>query len=271
MLVNLIVILALAGAIPEQQQGQQPASSAETIDADRPHVGTGTHVVPPGEVQLELGGQWQRSTGVRSFASPALVRTGVSDRIEARIASDGILIRDVSGKSEQGIGNVQFGVKVRLLGGVEEPYFSVMPLVNVGLASYEKGLGSGANDVSITMLAGHALGRGFHGETNYGLAAIGDSAGRFAQHLITGAVVHQSTPRLQTYVEAAWWSRTEHAGTAVSFIDYGAILSVAPRFLIDAGAFSGLTTATPDYGFFTGLSFVVGTSRAHSHVRRFPL
>src|SRR5262249_48104082 len=93
---------------------------------------------------------------------------------------------------------------------------------------------------------------------NYGVGAIGDSAGHFAQHLVTGAVVHQTTPRLQTYVEAAWWSLQERTGTAVGFIDYGVIATIRPRFLIDAGAFSGITDAAPHWGVFSGVSCAIG-------------
>src|SRR5438105_4535946 len=190
-------------------------------------------------------------------------------RVEARIASDGLLMREARGTTARGIGNAQLGVKVRLLGSVEEPFFSVMPAVNLGLASRDKGLGSGESDATITLLAGHALGYGFHGEANYGIGSIGDPAGRFPQHLVTGAIVHQSTSRLQSYVEAAWWSRQERDRAAVSFVDYGVIFSLMPRVLIDAGAFTGVTAATPDYGLFTGLSFAVGPDRARSAARRF--
>ena len=269
---SFAILLALAAPAAAQTPDQPPPPSAapEPIDADRPHVGTGTHVVAPGEVQFELGGQWQHSTNVRTFASPALVRIGVSDRVEARVATDGVLVRDAAQARERGIGNAQLGVKVRLLGSAEEPYLSVMPAVNLGLASRAKGLGSGESDTTVTLLAGHALGHRFHGEANYGVGSIGDPAGRFPQHLLTGAVVHQTTPRLQSYVEAAWWSRQERRGTAVSFIDYGVILALAPRVLMDGGAFTGVTAATPDYGLFTGLSFAIGPDRAQRAARRMP-
>jgi len=268
-----LVVLALAASPDLLDPQEQPTPSApisEPIDADRPHVGTGTHVVAPGQVQFELGGQWQHAGDVRSFSSPVLMRIGLADRVEARVSSDGLLTREEPAADARGIGNAQLGVKVRLLGGADEPYLSVMPAISLGLASRDKGLGSGESDATFTVLAGHALGAGLHGEVNYGIGGIGDPAGRFAQHLVTGAVVHQTTPRLQSYVEAAWWSRQERSGGAVSFIDYGVIFSLVPRVLVDAGAFTGVTAATPDYGLFTGLSFAVGPDRARSAVRRVP-
>ena len=119
------------------------------IDADRPHVGTGPHVVAPEEVQVEAGVQWQQSADSRLFGSPMLVRVGVADRVEIRAASDGVLARRDGGATAFGIGNAQLGAKIRLWGDRDEPFFSVMPTVGFGLASREKGLGNGATDVIV--------------------------------------------------------------------------------------------------------------------------
>ena len=243
---------------------------SEQIDADRPHVGTGAHVVPPGEVQFELGAQWQRSSRVRTFGSPTLIRIGVADRVEVRIGSDGFLTRDEAGEMVQGLGNAQVGAKFRLAGTGEEPTVSVMPTINLGLASREKALGSGETDATVTVLAGHAIGSRLHVEGNYGIGSIGDSAGRFQQHLLTGAVVHQTTGALSSYVETAWWSRQERGGGAVSFVDYGVIVALSPRVLIDGGAFTGVTASTPDYGLFAGVSFALGPPDVPRPSRRRP-
>src|SRR5258706_6561178 len=96
-MVSALLVLALATPpdLPDPQD--QPALSApasEPIDADRPHVGTGPHVVAPGQVQFELGGQWQHSEDVRSFSSPVLLRIGLADRVQGRVASAWLLIAE---------------------------------------------------------------------------------------------------------------------------------------------------------------------------------
>ncbi len=222
----------------------------ETIDADRPHVGTGTHTVPPGEVQFELGGLRQSFGDRRGVTVPVLMRVGVGSRVEARLASDGVSIESGSGRTTTDVADPQAGVKLRLLGGRAEPWLSILPAFTFG-----------ANDSSITLLAGAALTDRAHVEANYGIASIGGRSDRFAQHLLTGAVTHATTRALTTYVEAAWWSRQDSRGGAVSFVDYGAIYALTPRLLIDGGAFSGLTDDTANYGLFAGVSFVVGTPR----------
>jgi Putative MetA-pathway of phenol degradation len=238
-----------------------------TIDADRPHVGTGPYVVAPGEVQFELGVLWQGVTDIRTFGSPVLMRVGVIDRVELRLSSDGLLARSRPGEDTYGVGNAQVGAKIRLWGSRDEPFFSVMPTIGLGLASREKGFGSGASDATLTWLLAHPVGERLHLETNYGVGAIGDGDSHFTQHLLTGAVVLQTTRRVQTYVEAAWWSRQERNGSAVSFIDYGVIAAIQPRLLMDAGAYSGVTPATADWGVFSGVSFAFGRRRLHEQLR----
>src|SRR5689334_17320217 len=112
----MTIAAALLLALALGQESTPNVDRPETIDADRPHVGTGTHVVDPGEVQVELGVQWQGWTDIRTFGSPALVRVGVSDRIEFRVSSDGFLERSESVVDVYGIGNAQLGAKIRLLG-----------------------------------------------------------------------------------------------------------------------------------------------------------
>jgi hypothetical protein len=268
---TVVALLALALTAHEAapQEPVDPARTAQevTIDADRPHVGTGPHVVALGEVQFELGVQWQGFSDIRTFGSPALIRIGVADRVEVRLSSDGMLARYQPLADVYGVGNAQLGAKIRLLGDREEPWFSVLPMVGFGLASREKGLGAGATDATLTWLVGRAVRQRVHLEANYGVGAIGDDVGHFAQHLVTGAVVYQTTPRLQTYVEAAWWSLQERTGTAVGFIDYGVIAAIRPRFLIDAGAFSGITDAAPNWGVFSGVSFAIGRRGLNQQLR----
>src|SRR5512138_1996253 len=101
------------------------------IDADRPHVGTGPHVVERDEVQIEAGVQWQHSPDVGTFGSPALLRIGLGGRVEVRVSSDGLLARHGPASDAYGLGNAQLGAKIRLMGNRDEPWFSVMPTLNL--------------------------------------------------------------------------------------------------------------------------------------------
>jgi hypothetical protein len=245
------------------------AQTPETIDADRPHVGTGTHVVGRGEVQFELGGQMQAADAERTYGSPVLMRVGLSDRIEARVASDGFLLRTAPGETVSDASNLQLGAKIRVAGERDEPWLSMMSAISIGLGDTRKGLASGTSDFALTVLAGRPIATRAHLEANYGLGSLGSAEGiRFAQHLVTGAVTYEAIPHLTTYVEGAWWSKQALRGDAVSFVDYGVIYGLTPHLLVDGGMFTGLTDATADYGVFAGLSVLLTPARAPSALRR---
>ena len=79
-----------------------------------------------------------------SSATPVTVRIGLFEWLEARAGTDGFLHQSDTGSSVNGAGNVQLGAKLRLFadpGGV--PVLSILPTVNLPLASAAKGLGSG--------------------------------------------------------------------------------------------------------------------------------
>src|SRR5919201_1026159 len=133
----------------------------EPIDADRPHVGTGTHLVDPGDVQLEIGAQQERDAGERRFASPVLARVGTTDWLELRFGSDGIVGRR-GAEDAQGIGNVQLSAKLPLIRRSDDPLLSVMPVVTVGTASTSKGLGAGSTDSLVVFMTGREVAPWMH-------------------------------------------------------------------------------------------------------------
>src|SRR5580765_4873518 len=124
---------------------------------------------------MEAGGVWNRPrTGGHNAGTPTTVRLGLTEWLEARVSGDGLLsVADASG-SQSGIGNVQLGAKLRLWadpGGV--PVLSILPTINLPVASESKGLGSGQADFTVAVLTGtDFLTRG-HVDINYGIGRIG--------------------------------------------------------------------------------------------------
>src|SRR5262249_56989540 len=93
--------------------------------------------------------------------------------VEVRIGSDGLVTPSTPGASAAGIGNVQIGAKLRLwaeAGGV--PVLSILPTMNLPVASAEKGLGSGSADYTVALLTGRDFGRHIHPDVNYGAGPI---------------------------------------------------------------------------------------------------
>src|SRR5947208_3017930 len=68
------------------------SSQCDLIDADRPGIADGSHVIGAGQIQLETAYQQERHVDgdVRSRLSfaPTLLRFGLASRVEARLESN---------------------------------------------------------------------------------------------------------------------------------------------------------------------------------------
>ena len=231
------------------------------IAPDRPDVTNGTNIVDVGLLQVEVGVQRTRMGTQQSAGTPLTVRIGLFEWLEARASTDGFLHQTDSGSSISGAGNVQLGAKVRLFadpGGV--PVLSILPTVNLPVASVSKGLGSGDSDVTLVFLTGTDLGRTSHLDVNYGVGAIGAGQGRphFTQHLVSTSFSHSLTEQLSPYVEGFWFSRQDPDGGHVFSVDAGFIQAFTARIALDGGVAVGLTKAAPDFSVFTGISVIIG-------------
>jgi hypothetical protein len=234
----------------------------DNLEPDRPDVTNGTHIVDVGLLQMEVGVVWNHiAVSQHSAGTPATLRLGLSDWIEARISSDGFLSATDPSGTQRGIGNVQIGAKLRLWadpGGV--PVLSILPTVNLPAASESKGLGSGQADYTVVVLTGtDFLTRG-HIDVNYGVGRIGAGTGlpRFTQQLVSWSASAEVPGPVTPYIEGFWFSRQDPDGGPVVALDGGAIYVINPRLALDGGVQVGLTDAAPALSAFGGLSVVIG-------------
>ncbi len=234
----------------------------ELSDPDRPDVTNGTHIVDVGLLQIEFGGIYTHpDVAQHAFGTPFTARVGLTDWLEARVGTDGLLTAYDHGVGVVGFGNLQVGAKLRLWadpGGV--PVLSILPTINLPTASVEKGFGSGDVDYSIAILSGTDIGERGHVDFNYGFGEIGSGGGlpHFAQQLLSVSASVEATRQWNPYAEAFWFSREDTNGGAVMAADAGAIYTVSPRFAIDGGIQFGVTSDAPGFSAFGGISIVVG-------------
>jgi hypothetical protein len=251
-----LALLLLLATIPASAQ------TDPEIEPDRPDVTNGTHVVPPGLVQLEFGGLFLRDApGQTGATSPFTFRVGIFDWLEARVGADGISTTNGSDPSGTGFGNVQLGAKLRLWadpGGA--PVLSILPNINFGTADSAKGLGSGDTDFSIAVLTGTDIHERGHIDVNYGIGAIGGGAGRphYVQHLVSASLSEAVTGRFNPYVEVFWFSRTDIDGAPETAMDAGIIYELGSRFAVDGGLQFGVGGPASDFGVFAGLTVIMG-------------
>ena len=234
----------------------------EPIQPDRPDVTNGTHIVGTGLLQIEAGGLYTHAAERQhAFGSPFTARVGVLDWLELRLGTDGILTKTDGINAASGLGNTQFGAKLRLWadpGGV--PILSILPSVNLPTADPDKGLGSGDPDYTITFLTGRDLGERGRIDINYGVGAIGAGGGRshFAQHLLSASSSFAVSTRWNPYAEVFWFSRQDASDNAVAALDAGAVYTLNPKLALDGGVQFGVTRNTSAFSAFGGVSVVVG-------------
>lgn len=239
-----------------------PAADDDQLEPDRPDVTNATHIVDVGLLQLEFGGIWTHGrSSVHSVGTPLTARLGLTDWIEARFSGDGFLaVTDPTGR-QSGFGNIQLGAKLRLWadpGGV--PVLSILPAVNLPVASEAKGLGSGESDFTLAVLTGADVLAHAHVDVNYGIGRIGAGTGlpRFTQHLVSASASAEVPGPVTPYLESFWFSRQDPDGRSIVAVDGGAIYVINPRLALDGGVQIGLTAAAPPFAAFAGLSIVVG-------------
>jgi len=86
----------------------RPTIAVEPIDTEGPDFTDSAKVVPRGRLQVELGGEWHRTRDAGTDVStPALIRYGLSDAWEFRIAPEGY----VREGGAHGMGDTALGVK----------------------------------------------------------------------------------------------------------------------------------------------------------------
>jgi outer membrane putative beta-barrel porin/alpha-amylase len=254
----VIVAAFLLAAAPAGAQDPQPGA----IEPDRPDITNGTHIVDTGILQLEIGGIYTHSAAdAHAVGTPITARLGVTEWLEARVGSDGLVTQTDGSISGSGLGNLQIGAKLRLWadpGGV--PVLSILPTVNVPTASADKGLGTGSADYTVALLTGSDIGRHAHVDVNYGIGAIGAGGGapHFVQHLVSVSASDAVSDNWNPYVEAFWFSRQDSDGGPVTAIDGGAIYELGARYALDGGVQVGVSGGAPAFAAFGGISIIVG-------------
>jgi len=239
-----------------------PVHAQDAIEPDRPDVTNGTHIVDIGLLQIEMGGVYTRAAaGQREFGSPFTARVGLSDSLEVRFGTDGLLTESDGVVHATGFGNIQIGAKLRLWpdpGGA--PAVSLLTAVTLPTASAAKGLGSGSTDYTLALLTGADVGRHGHIDVNYGIGDVGAGNGQphFVQHLVAVSASAAASDNWNPYVEAFWFSREDAGGRAMTAFDAGAIYQLGARYALDGGLQFGISRNAPAFAAFGGVSLVVG-------------
>ena len=260
---NFWFVLAIAFLSPASAHAQLPFY---TDDSD---------TTPKGKFHLELSNEhdWlQRSSfpGIRQNTTVFTLNYGLTDRIELGVNAPLIKIfndRNSRLENPDGIGDTQFGVKVRLLDereGSKLPATAVVFYVEAPTGSVRKQIGSGLVDYwlygvlqkSFTKRTTGRLNGGilFSGNESTGLIGIQSTRGQVFTG--NGSLVRNFTPRLRLGAEL-FGAVTKNFALSRGQLEgqIGGGYTLSNKLELTFGVLAGRYSASPRFGVQIGLAY----------------
>jgi Putative MetA-pathway of phenol degradation len=275
-MVATAIVLVLASAMTAAPAGSDKAPAGGTTASvvqgarelgemvtDRPDFTESSDVVGRGVAQFESGlsleGGGAGAAATRGFSAPqALLRVGLSSRVELRLGGEGFL------SEREGIGSAtvrtsggsdfEAGLKIRLAGqdraGLD---LAIIPMVSlpVGSAAFT----SGGTDPTVKFTWGRALPRGFDLSGNVNVGALTEGDRRFRQTATSASIAHDLGHGWGGYWELYGFSALEAAGAPAWTFNTGVTYGLGPNRQVDVSVGRGLTSAAPDW--FVSAGFAV--------------
>jgi hypothetical protein len=267
----LLLVLALARPASAASEAAVPAE----LVTDRPDQTESALVVPPGALQVELGAGLERDRvgGVESErreAPGALVRFGLAERLELRLAWPGAIESETTTRSGQGwrretvrgAGDPEVGAKLAWLSTARGDRLDLALLGHVTLPVGDPGLGSPRADPALRLCASLPLGDRAGLGWNLGWAAgsaenPSGASTTLARWIYSAAAGLDLSPRWGAFVELFGDLPASDPEPAAHAFDAGVTFLVSPRLQLDLAAGFGLSEAAPDRFVGFGVSFRV--------------
>lgn len=254
--VSLAMALLLAHAGPAR------AGEPEPISPDRASITSNATVVPPASLQIETGVEFQRGRAAgepaaERFAVPALIRLGLSERLELRLGGEPV-VRLRGPADDTGFGDLVLSLKGRFLDQAEAgwwPALGVQPFFKIPTAREPRG--SERPDLGAVLIASKDLPWGFSIDANAGVAAIGQarSDDYIVQALVSGVLNRDLVlSGLSGFVELAFGTRAERDGRDTLLFNAGLVYVAAPGLAFDVSAATTLFGRGPDYALRAGVT-----------------
>ena len=229
-------------------------ASAEDDDAItpyRPSVSNSAQLPVAGQLELELGGISAKAGSARRNSLPYLFKLAFNQQWGVLAGGEAYVSdRDAFGKVAHGIGDTSIVLKRAFLIDDATAYGLEF---GAKLATAKEAIGSGKADYTLNGIYSKDINDKVHMDANLNftrLGAIDMGAGRTQ----TGLSASFSIPVANRWNATAELSGVRRSGTpdAAQFL---AAMTYNPskRLAIDFGMVKGLTNATPDWSFFTGV------------------
>ncbi len=246
-------IISTAGA-----QGQNSTPKEDPLSSGRPGFSTGTSTVAPGRIQFEAGFTANRQGDERSYSfGELLVRSGLNDKTELRLAVPSYLRMRDNGNSMSGFGDGSIGFKHKISAGsdgfgLKNPKISILGALNVPVGK-RKFRSSGVQP-TVKLLVGNNLSSNVSLTTNFIYSYLKDSQ-RYHEFDASVSLGFSLSERAGSFIEA--YGLFPSGGRDNSkFVDGGFTYLLNNNTQIDASMGFGLgnNVGGPDFFYGAGLS-----------------
>lgn len=251
---RIVLGLMLAGTAAHAQD-------TPPMVTDRPTQAESPLVVPPGLVQVEVGGLHDVSAdGTARLTSllSGVARVGVLPRLELRAGFLGWQRASADGQDAlTGFDDLTAGIKFNLYEGtglVPSVALSGTMLVPVGTSEFQ----AAGIDPVIRAALGHDLGGGFSVGYNVGAAWVKTAEGAATESSgLYQLAVGKALGRLWLFVEGYGMAALSDGAASWQAVDAGATWTLAHNVQLDASGGVGLSAAASDWFVGLGVAFRV--------------
>lgn len=232
---------------------------------DRPDFTESSDVVGTGIMQLEFGtsfeGDGRSDARDRMVTTPlALLRVGVSRRVELRVSSDGYIVdRLDSGLGEsttRGQADLEVGAKLVLKDGASGFGMAIIPMMS--LPTGADGVSSGTIDPTVKFTWATALPNDFGLSGNINVSRLGDELGRYTEPALSLSLGHGLPAGFGAYWEAYGFMPQGGERASAWTLNTGVTHSIGGNAQLDLEIGRGVTAAAPDW--FVGVGFGIRTA-----------
>jgi hypothetical protein len=240
-----------------------PASSLGDLVTDRPDFTESAEVVGLWVLQFEGGatvsGESPDGVSVRTFGTPfALVRLGITEKLELRFGTDGYLQETTkvleSTTRVSGMADVGVGAKLKLLDeGETRPNLAIIPAISLPSGSQE--FTSSGYDPSLNFAWAKSLPKGFGLGGNVKFQYSTEDEDRFFQHAVSFSLGLGLFGDTAAYGEVYQVGPITKDGHDLWMFDAGLTHALGNNAQLDLSVGRSLSPTTPNW--FVGVGFAI--------------
>lgn len=259
-------LLIAPATLSAQDNGTLP-----DLVTDRPDFTESSDVVGRGIVQLEMGSTFESNTvdgdRDRTVSTPlALVRLGLSKRLELRFSTDGYIVdslRTGFGQATvKGGADIEVGAKFVLSNGTATRGIQLALIPMASLPTGSDTMSSATVDPTLKFTWAKDLPNSFGLSGNYNVSRLGDDLGRYTEHALSLSLGHDLAGGWAGYWETYGFMPKGRPGSTAWTVNTGVTHGIGGNAQVDLEVGRGVTAAAPDW--FVGVGVGIRTSALRS-------